>query len=65
MLGTVWMAVSSIYGVYKPTPGCQIKSTQQFTYLGCIIYSYARINKEIDNRLSKANSSFGGLFEHV
>ena len=43
----------------------ELKSTQQFTYLGCTITSDARIDREIDNRLSKANSSFGRLYKRV
>lgn len=43
----------------------ELKSTQQFTYLGCIISSDAKIDREIDNRLSKANSSFGRLYKRV
>ncbi|XP_076061594.1 uncharacterized protein LOC143037342 [Oratosquilla oratoria] len=43
----------------------ELKSTQHFTYLGCTISSDARIDKEIDNRLSKANSSFGKLYKRV
>ena len=38
-----------------------LKSVQQFTYLGCTISSDANIDKEIDNRLAKANSTFGRL----
>ena len=48
---------------YRPPHICigdtELKSTQQFTYLGCTISSDAKIDKEIDNRLAKANSSFG------
>ncbi|XP_076058860.1 uncharacterized protein LOC143035786 [Oratosquilla oratoria] len=43
----------------------ELKSTQQFTYLGSTISSDTRIDKEIDNRLSKANSSFGRLCKRV
>ncbi|XP_067051128.1 uncharacterized protein [Acropora muricata] len=43
----------------------ELKSTQQFTYLGCTISSDAKIDKEIDNRLAKANSSFGRLYQRV
>ena len=43
----------------------ELKSTQQFTYQGCIISSDARIDKEIDDRLSSANSSFGRLNKRV
>ena len=43
----------------------ELKSIQLFTYLGCIISSDARINKEIDNRLSMTNSSIGRLDKRV
>ena len=43
----------------------ELKSTQQFSYLGWTISSDAKIDKEIDNRLAKANSSFGRLHKRV
>ena len=43
----------------------ELISTQQFTYLGCTISSDAKIDKEIDNRLAKANCSFGRLYKRV
>ena len=42
-----------------------LKSVQQFTYLGCVISSDAKIDKEVDNRLAKASSAFGRLFKRV
>ncbi|GFS08107.1 hypothetical protein ElyMa_001266300, partial [Elysia marginata] len=42
-----------------------LKATQQFTYLGSIISYDAKIDKETDNRLSKASSSFGRLYKRV
>ena len=42
-----------------------LKTTKQFSYLGCTISCDAKIDKEIDNRLSKANSSFGRLYKRV
>ena len=42
-----------------------LKSVEQFTYLGCAISSNARIDGEIDNRLAKANSTFGRLYKRV
>ena len=42
-----------------------LKSVEQLTYLGCAISSNARIDGEIDNRLAKANSTFGRLYNHV
>ncbi|XP_068724054.1 uncharacterized protein [Montipora capricornis] len=54
---------------YRPPHICigdtELKSTQQFTYLDCTISSDAKIDKEIDNRLAKANSSFGRLYKRV
>ncbi|KAL0167122.1 hypothetical protein M9458_038966, partial [Cirrhinus mrigala] len=43
----------------------ELKSVHQFTYLGCIITSDAKIDKELDNRLAKANSAFGRLYKRV
>ncbi|XP_069742434.1 uncharacterized protein [Narcine bancroftii] len=43
----------------------KLKTVNQFTYLGCTISSDARIDKKIDNRLTKANSAFGRLHKRV
>ena len=43
----------------------ELKAVQQFTYLGCTITSDAKIDKELDNRLAKANSAFGRLHTRV
>ena len=43
----------------------ELKSVQQFTFLSCTISSDAMIDKEIDNRLAKANTTFGRLYENV
>ena len=43
----------------------ELKAVQQFTYLRCTITSDTKINKEVDNRLAKANSAFGRLYCHV
>ena len=43
----------------------QLNNVEQFCYLGSIISSDARIDKEIDNRLAKANSAFGRLYKRV
>ena len=52
---------------YQPplisTGDTELKITQQFTYLGCTNSSDAKIDKEIDNRLAKANNSFGRLYK--
>ena len=49
---------------YHPTSPLAM-STQLFAYLGCIISSDATIDIEIDNRHSKANGSFGRLYNCV
>lgn len=43
----------------------ELKTVQQFTYLGCTISSDAKLDKEIDSRLAKANSAFGRLYKRV
>ena len=43
----------------------ELKSVQQFSYLGCTISSDARTDKEVDNRLAKASSAFGRLYKRV
>jgi len=39
----------------------ELKAVQQFCYLGCVISTDTKINKEVDNRLAKANSALGTL----
>jgi len=41
----------------------ELKATHQFSYVGCVITSDAKIDKEVDNRLAKANSAFGRLYK--
>ena len=41
--------------------GTELKAVYQFTYLGCTITSDAKIDREVDNRLAKANIVFGRL----
>ncbi|KAJ7413818.1 hypothetical protein WISP_88156 [Willisornis vidua] len=43
----------------------ELKSVQQFTYLGSFISSDGKIDKEIDNRLVKAYRAFGKLHKRV
>ena len=45
--------------------GTELKAVHQFTYLGCTITSDAKINKEVDNRVAKANSTFGRLYKRI
>ncbi|KAI8490993.1 hypothetical protein Bbelb_314120 [Branchiostoma belcheri] len=42
-----------------------LKAVHQFTYLGSTITSDAKIDKEVDNRLAKANSALGRLHSRV
>ena len=39
----------------------ELKSVQQFKYLGCLISSDGKIDKDIENRLAKASCAFGRL----
>ncbi|XP_050187470.1 uncharacterized protein LOC126648484 [Myiozetetes cayanensis] len=43
----------------------ELKSVQQFNYLGSIISSDGKIDAEIDNRLAKAYRAFGKLHKRV
>ena len=43
--------------------GIELKTVHQFTYLGCTITSYTKIDREVDNRLAKANTTFGRLYK--
>ena len=43
----------------------ELKAVHQFTYLGCTITSDAKIDMEVDNRLAKANITFGRLYKIV
>ena len=42
-----------------------LNTVEKFTYLGCTISSDAKIDKELDNRLGKANRAFGRLYKRV
>ena len=42
-----------------------LKTVHQFTYLECTITSDTKIDKEMDNRLTKSNSAFGRLSNRV
>ena len=42
-----------------------LKAVHQFTYLGCAITSDTKIDREVDNRLAKANSTFGRVYKRV
>ena len=43
----------------------ELKAVHQFTYLGCIITSDAKIDREVDKRLAKTNTTFGRLYKRV
>ena len=45
--------------------GTELKAVHQFPYLGCIITSDSKIDWEVDNTLTKANSTFGWLYKRV
>ena len=43
----------------------ELIAVYQFSYLGCVITSDAKIDKEVDNRPAKANSAYGRLYKRV
>ena len=43
----------------------ELKAVYPFTYLGCTITSDAKIDKEVNNRLAKTNSTFSRLYKRV
>ena len=45
--------------------GNNTNTVEHFTYLGSIISNDATVSKDLDNRLSKASSSFGRLSKRV
>ena len=45
--------------------GTNLNTVEHFTYLGSVISNDATVSKDLDNRLSKASSSFGGLSKRV
>ena len=45
--------------------GTNLNAVRHFTYLGSVISSGATVSKDLDNRLSKASSSFGRLSKRV
>ena len=55
--------------VYSPPhisiDGTNLNAVEHFTYLGSVISSGATVSKDLDNRLSKASSSFGRLSKRV
>ena len=63
--------------LYQPAPreayspphisidGSNLNAVENFTYLGSVISIGATVSKDLDNRLSKASSSFGRLSKRV
>ena len=63
--------------VYQPHPrvayspphisidGTNLNAVEHFTYLGSVISNDATVSKDLDNRFSKASSSFGRLSKRV
>ena len=47
-----------------PPSNRQLKAVQQFSYLGCVISSDAKIGKKVDSRLAEENA-FGRLYRRV
>ena len=47
------------------TDGTNLNAVEHFTYLGSVICNDATVSKDLDNRLSKANSSLGRLSKKV
>ena len=45
--------------------GINLNAVEHFTYLGSVISNDATVSKDLDNRLSKANSSLGRLLKRV
>ena len=45
--------------------GTTLNSVEHCTYLGSVMSNNATIDKDLDNRLSKASSSFGRLYKRV
>ena len=45
--------------------GTNLNAVDHFTYLGSVISNDATVSKDLDNRLSKASSSFGRLSKRV
>ncbi|WP_295438499.1 hypothetical protein, partial [Thiolapillus sp.] len=45
--------------------GTNLNAVEHFTYLGSVISNDATVSKDLDNRLSKASSSFGRLSKRV
>ena len=59
----------SPHGSYNPPhisiEGTALNTVEHFTYLGSVISNDATVAKDVDNRLAKANSSFGRLRKRV
>ena len=45
--------------------GTNLNAVEDFTYLGSVICNDATVSKDLNNRLSKASSSFGRLSKRI
>ena len=50
---------------YVSIDGTNLNTVEQFAYMGSVISNDATVSKDLDNRLSKASSSFGRLSKRV
>ena len=50
---------------YVIIDGTNLNAVEHFTYLGSVISNDATVSKDLDNRLSKASSSFERLSKRV
>ena len=53
------------YSLHISIDGTNLNAVQHFTYLCSVISNNATVSKDLDNRLSKASSSFGKLSKRV
>ena len=53
------------YSFHISIDGTNLIAVEHFTYLGSVISNDATVSKDLDNRLSKASSSFGRLSKRV
>ena len=53
------------YPLYITIDTTELKAADRFTYLGCIITSDAKIDKEVNNKLAKASRAFGRLYKYM
>ena len=56
---------SEAYSPHISIDGTNLNALEDFTYLGSVISNDATVSKDLDNRLSRASSSFGRLPKRV